>query len=91
MERNCFGHCAMNIRNWASVLVGFCGWMATGYVNGDPVAAPPVDPSAEAAYQLEAGYVAADWRFDPTIFTDISPVSVPEVAIKLPEDQRDDG
>ena len=50
----------------------------------------PVSQDAEAAHQLEADRVRLDWRLDPAIFTEISPVNAPEVAIKLPEDQRED-
>jgi hypothetical protein len=52
----------------------------------------PVGRDAEAAHQVEADQdqVRRDWRLDPAIFTDISPVNAPAVAIKLPEDQRED-
>ena len=52
----------------------------------------PVGRDAEAAHQVEADQdqVRRDWRLDPAIFTDISPVNAPAVAIKLPEDQREE-
>jgi hypothetical protein len=50
----------------------------------------PVTRGAEAAHQVEADQVRRDWRLDPAIFTDISPVNAPDIAIKLPEDQRED-
>ncbi|MDH3640760.1 MAG: hypothetical protein OES38_01605 [Gammaproteobacteria bacterium] len=50
----------------------------------------PVSQDAEAAHQIEADRVRLDWRLDPAIFTEISPVNAPEVAIKLPADQRED-
>ena len=91
MESNCFGRCAMNTKYWCVSLVGLGAYLGAGLASGDPVPEAPVDPEAEAAYQLEVAQAEQDWRLDPTVFTDISPVSVPEVAIKLPEDQRDDG
>ena len=91
MVSNCSGRCAMNTKPWLIWLVGLTGYLAVGLACADPVPEAPVDPEAEAAYQLEVVQNEQDWRLDPMVFTDISPVSVPEVAIKLPDDQRDDG
>ncbi len=52
---------------------------------------PLVSTGAEAAHQVAAEEGAVDWHLDTTIFTDISPIDTPEVAIKLPEDQHEDG
>ena len=90
-EPNYFGRCAMSIKCWLICLVGLTGYLGAGLASGDPVSESPVDPEAEAAYQLEVAPAEQDWRLDPTVFVDISPVSVPEVAIKLPDDQRDGG
>ena len=90
MEPSCFGLCAMNTSRWFCVALGVAG-LTAGHVSANPAAQAPVDPGAEAAYQLETPQTEQDWRLDPTVFTDISPVSVPEVAIKLPDDQEEDG
>jgi len=50
----------------------------------------PVSLAAEATYQVQADQVRYDWRLDPAIFTDISPVNAPDIAIKLPADQREE-
>ena len=90
MEPSCFGRCAMNTNRWLGVALGVA-CLAAGVAAANPSATVPVDPVAEAAYQLETPQIEQDWRLDPTVFTDISPVSVPEVAIKLPDDQEEDG
>jgi hypothetical protein len=67
------------------------GASATGIASEPPAVVDlPVSQDAEAAHQVEADRVRLDWRLDPAIFTEISPVNAPEVAIKLPEDQRED-
>jgi hypothetical protein len=44
--------------------------------------------SAEASYQdLEAGK-ARNRQMDEAIFTEISPLTIPETAIRLPDDQE---
>ena len=67
---------------------------AGGYSHADDQSLPsidvPVGPDAEAAHQVAAEQVQRDWRLDPAIFTDISPVNAPEIAIKLPEDQLEE-
>ncbi len=79
---NFSGRCAMRIRPWLGVV-----WLVfAGAASADDVPGLPVDPDAEAAYQLD-GTNLEDWRLDPAIFTEISPVDVPEVAIRLPDDQ----
>jgi hypothetical protein len=58
----------------------------------DAAAAPPlVSTGAEAAHQVAAEEGRVDWHLDTAIFTDISPIDTPEVAIKLPEDQQEEG
>ncbi|MCZ6710474.1 MAG: hypothetical protein O7B25_08935 [Gammaproteobacteria bacterium] len=56
-----------------------------------PSPAPsPVSQAAEATYQVDADLLRNDWRMDPAMFTDISPVNAPDIAIRLPEDQREE-
>lgn len=55
-----------------------------------PPVQEPVSQAAEAAHQVVADQDRQDWRLDPAIFTDILPVNAPDVAIKLPEDQREE-
>ena len=50
----------------------------------------PVGQDAEAAHQVESDHERRDWHLDPAIFTDILPVNSPDVAVKLPEDQREE-
>jgi hypothetical protein len=70
-----------------AVLIG-----APSYASDQPPFEDSVQVSAgaEATYQVEADRVRRDWHLDPAIFTDISPVSAPDVAIKLPEGQREE-
>lgn len=49
----------------------------------------PITRGAEAAHQVAAEPSPYDWRLDTVIFTEISPVAAPDIAIKLPEDQRE--
>ena len=88
MVSNCFGRCVMNTRYWLVALVALISNVGARSASGDPAAEAPVSPQAEAAYQLE--HRQQNWHLDPMVFTDLSPVSVPEVAIKLPADQQDD-
>jgi hypothetical protein len=50
---------------------------------------PPVPPAAEAAHQDLRDADARREALDEAIFTDISPLTVPEVGIALPADQRE--
>ena len=44
--------------------------------------------AAEAAYQLTQRDDRGNW-LDPTVFTAITPMTVPDVAIRLPADQEE--
>jgi hypothetical protein len=91
MEQNFFGRCVMNTNRCLHTVFGLALCLGAGIAGANPAADTAVSPQAEAAYQVEDMHPELDWRLDPTVFTEISPVSVPEVAIKLPEDQEDDG
>ncbi len=53
-----------------------------------PADAPELD--AESGHRIEEPGGWRDWRLDPAVFTEISPVTATEIAIKLPEDQREE-
>lgn len=48
-----------------------------------------VSPAAEAPYQVGRETQAQLRWLDPTVFTQISPLNVPDVALKLPADQEE--
>ena len=59
--------------------------------DASPAPPPLVSTGAEAAHQVAAEEGRVDWQLDTVIFTDISPIDAPEVAIKLPDDQQEEG
>ena len=48
-----------------------------------------IPPAAEAPYQVNRETEQQVRWLDPAIFTQISPLNVPEVAVKLPADQEE--
>ena len=48
-----------------------------------------VPVSAEAAYQTGRPQTVGPPGLDEAVFTDITPLTVPELAIRLPEDQQE--
>ncbi len=52
------------------------------------LSAEPPPPEAEAANQDLTGTKSADNRLDEAIFTEISPLTIPEIGIALPPDQE---
>ena len=94
MDRDSSGRCAMRNR-LALALVAAVGWsMSCGAAEapvgesagGAPVQAP-LPPEAEAAHQdLVSDRRGGRW-LDEAVFTEISPVTVPEIGIALPPDQ----
>ncbi len=75
---------------WLAAITPFGGAAAHASDPLPPAANPPVSQSAQAAQQVTTDEVPQDWRLDTAIFTDILPVNAPEIAIKLPADQRDE-
>ena len=63
-------------------------WSASGLAEEIPVDAVELD--AESWQRIEEPAARRDWRLDPVVFTEISPVTATEIAIKLPEDQREE-
>ena len=49
--------------------------------------APP--PEMEAAHQVHVGAGERDWKLDTAVFIELSPVTVAEPALGLPDDQQD--
>jgi hypothetical protein len=49
--------------------------------------APP--PEMEAAHQVHVGAGQRDWKLDTAVFIELSPVTVAEPALGLPDDQQD--
>lgn len=99
MDRKCSGHCTM-YRSWlAAGLVAVAGWVNAAETplpeSFGPESASPEQMSllveslsaAETAFQLP--FEDADNPLDPAVFTDIAPMTVPDVAIRLPKDQED--
>lgn len=80
-------HTEMIIRSMAALGIAALAVVGAPYSYASEL---PVSTDAEAAHQVEADQERRNWRLDPAIFTDISLVNAPEVAIKLPEDQREE-
>ena len=53
-----------------------------------PVTPPPVPTDAEAAHQDLLRDDSREKSLDEAIFTEISPLTIPEIGIRLPEDQE---
>jgi len=75
----------------ASLLLGFA--CAAGAAEAPVIDLPAelvlIPPQAEAPYQVSReGEQKIRW-LDPALFTEISPLTVPDVAVKLPEDQQE--
>jgi hypothetical protein len=74
-----------------SLLLGFAcvAEAAQAPVIDLPAAVSLLPPQAEAPYQVSReGEQKVRW-LDPALFTEISPLTVPDVAVKLPEDQQE--
>lgn len=81
--------------------VGRAGWlvllMGVGATAAEPV--PPPPPAAQAAHQVAdpgglRGRLLRDEpspvrSLDPAVFTELSPVTTSDPAVRLPEDQRE--
>ena len=84
----------------ARLLVGLAGFsgLASFSVLASAAEAPVIDlsaplvlipPQAEAPYQVSREHEQKVRWLDPAQFTEISPLAVPDVAVKLPEDQQE--
>ncbi len=98
MDRKYSGRCNM-YRSWLVVgLIGIAGWVNAAEAPL-PVATESFSPeqvsllidslsAAEAAFQLPLREDAND-SLDPAVFTEIAPMTVPDIAIRLPKDQEE--
>ena len=59
--------------------------VSDGGVSGMP---EPLGPEGEAAYQDQRPGEPGELQLDEAVFTEILPITVPELAIKLPADQE---
>jgi len=62
-------------------------WVLPALAQDAPMLVIP--PEAEAAYQVERERPAAAERMNTAVFTEISPFTAPDRAVRLPEDQQD--
>lgn len=94
MNANPFSGCLKTKRAHGHIaglrLIGFVVlmWSASGLAEEIPVDAVELD--AESWQRIEEPAARRDWRLNPVVFTEISPVTATEIAIKLPEDQREE-
>jgi hypothetical protein len=69
------------------LLLGGSSVLAAEAPPSEPLMPEPVPPEAEAAYQDLVGDRTRPVQLDEAVFTDISPLTVPEIGVALPEDQ----
>lgn len=82
------GRCAMRTSLFrSSIGAGLALLLA---LPGPAVAIPPPPDEMQAAHQVRGAAGERDWQLDPAVFTDLSPVTAAEPALRLPADQRDD-
>ncbi len=90
------GRCNMNAKvdRWHFFaklwLAGMFALLGSVPLLAEEFPADAVELDAESGQRIEEPGARRDWRLDPAVFTDISPVTATEIAIKLPEDQRDE-
>lgn len=93
----CTGHSAMNAERRIRTAAGVLAWvLAAAAVAAEP---PPPPAPAQAAHQVVAGgdlwsrllpdEASPVRRLDPAIFTELSPVTASDPAVRLPDDQRE--
>lgn len=81
------GLCVMSVRWGLAVLLPLV--LSSGAC-ADEFPADAVELDAESGQRVEEPGTGRDWRLDPAVFTEISPVTAAEIAIRLPEDQREE-
>lgn len=83
----------MKSNRWRVVcLLVCCQWSMTAQAAEAPAAAPEtvvVPIAAEAAYQTGRARSVRQPVLDEAVFTDITPLTVPDRAIRLPPDQEE--
>ena len=86
------GHCAtpaeVTCHGPSRWLVGVFGLLLPVLVNAAEAPTPqPLPPQAESAYQDLNVETREPVALDEAVFTEISPVTEPELGIRLPDDQ----
>ena len=88
----CSGHCAIPaerrfVRRYGRIglLMGLL--LPLVAAAGEAPQPEPLPPQAEAAYQDLKAETREPVALDEAVFTEISPVTVPEIGVRLPEDQ----
>ncbi len=89
MNANPVGRVFANLRPINLLLTGVVLMCATSAL-AEEYPADAVELDAESGQRIEEPGARRDWRLDPVVFTEISPVTATEIAIKLPEDQREE-
>ncbi|MGE0622955.1 MAG: hypothetical protein AB7I04_06845 [Pseudomonadales bacterium] len=86
----CSGRCATSAeghsraRRWRWALAGLLAPLLAVAAE----APLPLPPEAEAAYQDLNADTREPVALDEAVFTEISPVTVPELGVRMPEDQE---
>lgn len=92
MVRRYFGRSAMAARwllGFIAALGATFGYAADGPVAPEPPPPEPLSPEVEAPHQVAVeGQQRVRW-LDPAVFTEISPLTLPDIGIRLPADQED--
>ncbi len=100
MDHRYSGRCSM-YRSWLVIgLVGIAGWVNAAEAPLPELQSPEsfspeqVDLLVESLSAAEAAFLAplledSDRSLDPAVFTEIAPMTVPNVAIRLPKDQEE--
>ncbi len=99
MDRDCTGRSAMRTEGVWPVFALALALACPGAVAAEPAPEPP--PAAQAAQQvadpqglrarLLPNEISPVRRLDPAIFTELSPVTTSDPAVRLPRDQREAG
>lgn len=92
----CSGRCAMSADQRLRLLLGLVllGLLLFGRGQGATAAEAPVPPpdpvpvEAEAPHQDLKAHERKDLWLDEAVFTEISPLTIPEQGVRLPEDQE---
>ena len=90
--RRYFGRSAMAAK-WLLVVGGVLG-AAFGHAAEAPAAlepppAEPIGPELEAPHQVAVEAKQRVRWLDPAVFTEISPLTLPDIGVRLPADQEE--
>ncbi len=97
-DHSCTGRCSMHTDrapNWR--MAGITGVLlllslTPAWAGEAPIDTPPAsEVAADSEHRVEEPGERRDWHLDTAVFTEISPVTATEIAIKLPKDQQEEG